>query len=139
MADSPQYLALEEKIDDVVDVIGASIPEVAPKLQARGLVTRAASSSAINSLAAGQDHAVIARQLMNPVELKVKLSPDTFYDLVDAFNACSLIIPIGKILEEHCSELPRLLHPPNNNMIHIIHFVKIGQIKKKIFWSIFKH
>ena len=106
MADSysPQYLALQEKIDNVVEVIGASIPEVAPKLQARGLVLRAASSSAINSFAAGQNNAVIAQQLMHPVAMKIKFSPNTFYDLVDALNACSLIIPIGKTLEEHCSE-----------------------------------
>ena len=101
---SPQYLALQDQIANVIEIIQLSIPEVAPKLQARGLVSPADTAAAINAVDAGRNNAVIAQKLMQPVQLKVKLSPDSFYDLVDALNCCSLVFRIGETLERHCGE-----------------------------------
>ena len=102
---SPQYLALQDQIAKLTEIIQLSIPEVAPKFQERGLVSPADTAAAINSVDAGRNNAVIAQKLMQPVQLKVKLSPDSFYDLVDALNCCSLVVRIGEILERHCGEL----------------------------------
>ena len=107
MADlnSPQYLTLQEMIDNVIEIIESSIPEVAPELQARRLVKEADAQAAINSVSAGGNSAtVIAQKLMKPAQLRVKYVPDSFYDLVDALNASSLIVSIGEILEKRCSE-----------------------------------
>ena len=106
MADlnSPQYLTLQEMIDNVTEIIENSIPVVAPKLQARRLVNQADAQGAINSVSAGGNNGVIAQKLMQPVQMRVKYVPDSFYDLVDALNASSLIVPIGEMLEERCSE-----------------------------------
>ena len=101
---SPQYLSLQDQIANVIEIIQLSIPEVAPKLQARGLVSPADTAAAINSVATGGNNAVIAQKLMQPIQLKVKWSPDSFYDLVDALNCCSLVVPIGAILEKQCGE-----------------------------------
>ena len=106
MADlnSPQYLTLQEMIDNVIELIESNIPEVAPKLQARGLVKEADARAAINSVCAGGNNGVIAQKLVQPVQLRVKYVRNSFYDLVDALNASSLIVPIGEMLEECCSE-----------------------------------
>ena len=101
---SPQFLALQEMIGDVIEIVGNSIPEVAPKFQARGLVQEADARAAINSVAAGGDNAVIIQKLMQSVQLRVKYVPNSFYDLVDALNASLLIVDIGEMLEDRCSE-----------------------------------
>ena len=105
MAGSPQYLALQEKIADVIEIIQLSIPEVAPRLQARSLVPPADIAAAIDAVDSGGNKKVIAQRLMQPIETKVKFTPDIFYDLVDVLNACSLVVRIGEILEKHCGEL----------------------------------
>ena len=102
---SPQYLTLQEMIDDVIEIIQNSIPVVAPKLQAHDLVQEADRQEAINSVFAGRNNAVIAQKLMQPVQLRVKYVPNSFYNLVDALNASSLNVPIGEMLEKRCSEL----------------------------------
>ena len=106
MADlnSPQYLTLQEMIDNVTEIIENSIPVVAPKLQARSLVNEADAQAAINSVDAGGNNGVIAQKLMQSVQLKVKYVPNSFYDLIDALNASSLIVPIGDMLKECCGE-----------------------------------
>ena len=111
--DSPQCLALGETIADIIEAIKDYIPEVVPRLQARDIVQRAEADAAINAVAAGRlGTPVIAQQLMQPVQTKIELAPSSFYDLVDAFNACHLPVAIGKTLEDNCGELAKyIIHP----------------------------
>ena len=103
--DSPQCLAVQEKIADIIEAIKGNIPEVAPQFHARDLVQRADADAAINAVAAGRMVTVIAQQLMQPVQTKIEFAPSSFYDLVDALNACHLPVAIGKTLEDNCGEL----------------------------------
>ena len=76
---SPQYLTLQEMIDNVhvIEIIESSIPVVAPKLQACGLVKETDAWAAMNSVAVGGNNGVMAQKLMQPVQLRVKYVPNS--------------------------------------------------------------
>ena len=102
--ESPQYLALSDKIASLCDAVKPSIVNVAMKLAAHKLITLNDCDVVVNAVSAARDPDLIFMQLMKPVRSKIGFSPDSFYDLVDALNESPLVVPVGKDLEEHCGE-----------------------------------
>ena len=81
-----------------------NITPVAIQLARRELLARSDCGAAVRAVTTGQNALSLAKQMMERVLSKIHLSPEHFYDLVDALNECDLPLSIGKILEDHCGE-----------------------------------
>ena len=104
--DSPQYLTLKEKSEELHKIIACNPMLVARKFQARDLVDMNTVDSVVKDVEAAKDSAIVVNRLMTGVNLKIEFDPTVFYILVDVLKDCADQLPVnvGLLLEQHCGK-----------------------------------
>ena len=104
--DSPQYLTLKEKSEELHRIIACNPMLVARKFQARDLVDMNTVDNVVKDVDAAKDSAIVVNRLMTGVNLKIEFDPTVFYILVDVLKDCADQLPVnvGLLLEQHCGK-----------------------------------